>query len=370
MKDIVNKIVVIVIFGIIIIGMFFFFLKKPTIFSENENRYLSAFPRLRISSLVEGNLTNDIEDYINDQFPFRDVLVGFKTKIEVLLGKTKINDIYIGHDEYLIPTFNKTNDYDHLLNVLNDFVFKSQVPVELILAPNAIEIYKDKLPINNEINDGIKEINKIYNDFIGTAVVIYDELLAQKDVMDLYYRTDHHWTTHGAFYAYNKYLQDTNRRVKDINDYYIHKVSDFFYGTSYSKANYYSIAPDDIYLYEDHNTYSVKYVVEKTISDSLYNFEYLDKKDKYSIFLDNNHALIEIDNLNNNSNQNLLLIKNSYGNSFAPFVVGDYDNTSIIDLRYYKDDVTSYIQENNITNVLILYDINGIYTDASIFKLR
>lgn len=370
MKEIINKIIFVLLSSLILIGALCFIIKKPVSFSENENRYLSTFPNITLSKLAEGKLTSDIENYINDQFPFRDNLVGVKTQIEVLFGKTKINDIYISKDDYLIPVFNKKNSFDKIIKTLNDFNSKVKIPVDLMIAPNAIEIYSEKLPITNEMNDGIKEIENIYQIYSGNSINIHEHFKRIKDEVDLYYRTDHHWTTHGAFYAYNEYLKANNKPIKSLQDYNVILASEEFYGTSYSKANYYSIKPDDLYLYEDNRDYYVNYVIEDVYADSLYNKEYLNKKDKYSVFLDNNHALIEIDNLENFSSENLLLIKNSYGNSFAPFVAADYDKLSIIDLRYYKEEVSQYIIDNNITKVLILYDINGIYTDASIYRLR
>ena len=370
MKEIVNKIIFV--FSIILIGIFsvVFIVKKPIIFSENENRYLAAFPTFTISKLIEGKFVRDIENYANDQFPIRDILVGLKTNVEVLLGKRKINDIYIARDNYLIPSFNKNNDYNKIISSLNSLVSKVMVPVDLMITPNAIEIYKEKLPLNNEEHDGIQEIEKIYNSFDGKSINIHNTFLKNKNNYDLYYRTDHHWTTYGAFIAYNTYLNSLGKMTKNLTEYNIKLVSNNFYGTSYSKSNYYSIPADEIYIFQTKDNYLVNYVIENKIENSLYNFEYLNKKDKYSIFLDNNHALIEINNLNNINEENLLLIKNSYGNSFVPFIAQDYKKISVIDLRYYKEEVSSYIEENNIDRVLILYDINGIYTDSSIYRLR
>ncbi|MBQ6841386.1 MAG: hypothetical protein IJO63_04665 [Bacilli bacterium] len=369
MKEKINNIVFIVSVGMILILSLLFIVKKPTIFSENENRYLTMFPKLSFDSLAGGKLTGDIEDYINDQFPFRDTLVGIKTGVEVLLGKTKINDVYITSDGYLIPTFSMNNDYTKIINTLNNFVGSVDADVSLMLAPNAIDIYPEKLPVNDELNNGLKEIERIYSNFNSKTININSSLLNIKNEVDLYYRTDHHWTTYGAYFAYQEYLKQTSGANVNLSDYNI-KRTEGFYGTSYSKSNYYAIEPDDLYLFEDNVDYKVNYVVENVESDSLYNYDYLEKKDKYSVFLDNNHALIEIDNLDNENGVNMLLIKNSYGNSFAPFIAKDYDKLSVIDLRYYKNSVSDYIKENNIEKVLILYDINGIYTDASIYKLR
>ncbi|MBE6155769.1 MAG: hypothetical protein E7164_03325 [Firmicutes bacterium] len=369
MKDLINKIIFIISVLIILFGMLMLIFKNSTTFSENENRYLAQFPRISLKNIHNGKFASGIEDYLNDQFPWRDSLVGFKTNIEYLLGKSKINGIYITDDKFLIPTFEKKNSSEALLKVLNQFTNSLTIPVSIMLVPNAIEIYNEKLPINNEKYNGIAEIEKIYKQFNGNIINVHDVLLQNKDE-SLYYRTDHHWTTYGAFYAYNAFLRSINKPVKMASEYEVTLVSDEFYGTSYSKSNYYNIPPDQLYLFIDDGNYLVNYIKTNKTTNTLYNMDYLNKKDKYSIFLDNNHALIEIDNLDNRSSEKLLLIKNSYGNSFAPFIASDYDQISVIDLRYYKDAVSSYILENNIDRVLILYDINGIYSDPSIMRLK
>lgn len=369
MKEKIEKVVFIIGACIIVLLSISFLLKKPMKFSEFENRYLQQVPKFSVTNLLNGRYVKDIEDYINDQFPLRNTLVGIKSQSDILLGKTKINDIYIS-DNRLIPAFLKNNNTDKILSTLNNFVNTIDVPSQLMLVPNAIEIYKEQLPINDELNDGLIEIENIYSNFEGDTIDVSKKFFSIKDDVNLYYKTDHHWTTYGAFYAYNEYLKANGKSEKELEDYNVENVTDEFYGTSYSKANYYNLDPDCIHLFKDNNKYNVKYVIENIIDDSLYNYDYLNKKDKYSIFLDNNHALIEIINENINSDEHLLVIKNSYGNSLVPFLSSDFKKTSVIDLRYYKDDVSNYIKENSVNKVLIIYDINGIYTDASIFKLK
>jgi hypothetical protein len=192
-------------------------------FSEFENRYLQQVPKFSVANLLIGRYVKDIEDYINDQFPLRNTLVGIKTQSDILLGKTKINDIYIT-DNRLIPAFLKNNDSNKILITLNNFIDTVDVPTQLMLAPNAIEIYKEHLPINDELNDGLIEIENIYSNFKGDTIDISKKFLSIKDDVNLYYKTDHHWTTYGAFYAYNEYLNANGNPGKGLDNYDIEKV--------------------------------------------------------------------------------------------------------------------------------------------------
>ena len=236
-----------------------------------------------------------------------------------------------------------------------------------MLVPDSVYINKDKLKRSINIDEK-KDILYIYDKLIySNNIDVTDELLKQNELKNLYYKTDHHWTSYGAYYAYKKYMESKNIIPKDENFYNILKVSSSFKGTSQTKVLSYN-KTDDIYLFLKNENLTVKYVLENKITNSLYNYDYLDKKDKYSIFLDNNHALIEIEN--NDNIDSILIIKNSYANSFIPFLTSHFGKIYVIDLRYYNESVSDFVKENNIQNILILYNLNNLYDDMSIIKIR
>ena len=101
----------------------------------------------------------------------------------------------------------------------------------------------------------------------------------------------------------------------------------------------------------------------------MYEESYLSKKDKYSYFLDNNHYFIEITNNEISTNEELLVIKDSYANAFIPFLVGNYKKIYVIDPRYYKKSISEYIQQKKIKNVLFLYNIKTIDNDLGIISI-
>ena len=355
MKDLANKILLISITIITLSFSILFIVNKKEKYSEIENRYLSDF-----------NI-NNIEEYVRDYFPFRANLISLKNNVEITVGKTLINDVYIAKDNYLIQKFNTNDKKDAIVKAINNFNNKHKVDVMFV--PDSILVNEDKLNYHLDILED-KELEYLYSNLKSNNINVVDILKKENKINNnLYYKSDHHWTTYGAFIAYQKYFKDKNKIPYDIKDFNIKKVSDNFNGTSSSLAPGLSTT-DDIYIFERPTSLTVNYVYENKIVNSLYNFDYLKKKDKYSMFLDNNHALIEIRNDLVEDDSKILVIKNSYANAFVPFLVNHYNETYVIDLRYYSGNVSNYLNEKNIDDILILYNMNNMYSDMSIVKLK
>ncbi|MEY8304404.1 DHHW family protein [Anaerosalibacter bizertensis] len=188
--------------------------------------------------------------------------------------------------------------------------------------------------------------------------------------MSIYYKTDHHWTSKGAFYAYKR-LGESMGFYPHGNDYFdIKEVTDSFYGSLYSKGRFRNIKGDSIELYipKKSENCTVEYYDEKKISNSLYNMESLKEKDKYTVFLNGNHSLLKI-NTDISNSKKLLIIKDSYANSLVPFLTGHYNEIYMIDLRYFNEDLSKFIKENNIDDTLILYNVKTFFEDNSIEKI-
>ena len=145
-------------------------------------------------------------------------------------------------------------------------------------------------------------------------------------------------------------------------------VTNEFYGTIYSKVNDYSLMGDSITIYTNpEDSLTVNYTDTKEVTDSLYNLNYVNKKDKYSLFLNNLHTLIEITNETAESDRELVLIKDSYANSLVPFLTHHYKKIYVFDTRYYKEGPSSFIKEHpGVTDVLLLYNLNTLDTDSGI----
>ena len=351
----------------VFLGVFFFVNEKKD-FSENENRYLADFPKYSFDALESGRYVEGLEDYLTDHFPLRDLMMSFKTTTYKILGIREINEVYIGEDGYLIEQFKEVKNIDKISNIINKFQNKIGFQASVMLVPTSVSINEDKLP-NYAINENqIETINNFYDKLNTTNIDVSKSLLENKDKYPLYYKLDHHWTSFGAYVAYLEYCK--NSGITPLLDYEIKEVTNEFYGTLYSKTNDYLLKPDAIHTFNLKNSsYTVVYDNERE-TNSLYEDSYLTKKDKYSYFLDNNHSLIQITNNNLNSGEELLIIKDSYANSFVPFIVNHYENVYVIDPRYYKASISDFIKENKIDNVLFLYNINTINNDLGIISVN
>ena len=353
--------------------MFFFNTNKT--FSENENRYLEKFPTLSIDNILDGKYIEQLESYLTDHFAFRDTFINIKSNMEIMLGKTKINNVFLGSDEYLIEDYNEPTKTENFIQTLNSFYLRNNyINNNLMLVPTSISINQDKLPQFASNYSQIDTINYIYKNIKMSSIDVYNTLLENNKTYQMYYRLDHHWTTYGAYYAYVEYCKHNNLPYLNIDDYNITEVTKDFNGTLYSKTNIYSYTPDSIYTFtpKSGEDLKVEYIVGEQITETntLYAEDYLKTKDKYSFFLNNNNPLIKITNNLNNNNKKLLVIKDSYANALIPFLTYNYKEIHVIDPRYYKASITEYIKNNGITDTLFVYNMNTLDTDTGIYSIN
>ena len=194
------------------------------------------------------------------------------------------------------------------------------------------------------------------------------ELLAYQGGEPLYYRTDHHWTTYGAYIGYLAYCRETGLEPVNLEDLEAKTVTEDFKGTIYSKVNDYTRSGEPITVYENpKDRLTVYYEDTKETTDSLYNLDYVEQKDKYSLFLNNLHPLVEITNEAADTDRELVVIKDSYANSMVPFLAHHFKKLYVFDTRYYKWGPSSFIGEHpGVTDVLILYNMNTLDTDLGV----
>lgn len=349
-------------------SIIFLFLNKKE-FSENENRVLEKVPSYSFSDLKSGKYIAKWENYITDHFPFRDTFMGIKTSYQRLLGYQEMNGVYIGKEETLFQKYEEPKNTDKLITVLNDFDHNNNIPMYLMLVPTSGVIYPEKLPNHVDFNNQIKTLQYIYDNIDMTTVDVYNALLEGKNKGDMFYRLDHHWTTLGAYYGYLEYCQKIGIDPLIFADYNKEVVTTEFNGTLYSKANIYTFQPDSIERYRNNQELEVNYVYSNKVTDTLYEDSHLQTKDKYAMFLDGNHPLIQI-KTDVKDGKNLLILKDSYANSFIPFLTSNYTNIHVLDMRFYNEVVSEYIKDNKIDEVLILYNMNGIDEDLGIYNIR
>lgn len=362
------------IFALLWSGLIICNLAKPEKrFSENENRFLAELPKYTNEKLLNGEFMNGLDEYINDQFVFRDHWISLKTMAERAMLKPDINSVYFAKDDYLIEKHDKSDvseeqaekNKERLIEFVKKYVEKlGEDHVNVMLVPTASEILKDKLPPFATGYDQDAYINEVIEALPeGTFIDIRNNFNQHKDEY-IYYRTDHHWTALGAFYAYEQWAREAGFTPLSKEQFDITLGSDQFYGTLHSKVNV-NVKPDEIYLYQikkDMN-YQLLYNL-KDQTDSLYDLSKLEGKDKYSVYMGGNNALVEV-KTNNMNGRRLLVIKDSYAHSFVPFAVNHYEETYMIDFRYFNVGVEQFVEENKITDILVLYNTMNFVQDKN-----
>lgn len=374
-KKIYQLVVVIIICATLAFSIALVALPKST-FSENENRYLAKFPAFSVESLINGKFTEQINEWLTDHFPARDAFVGLKVQYELLTGKKEINNVFVLNDGCLIENYKAPENTDRIINILNTFSDKmaekdTNINLQMMLIPNAVSTYADRLPGKAQTINQLDVINQITSNCSIPAIDAVEPLSSHRDDEYLYYRTDHHWTTKGAYIAYEAYCKENGLEPVSLSDMTAENVSDSFMGTLYSKVKDYRITPDNIVIYTNSDDdLDVVYTDTKETSKSLYNLEYLDKKDKYSLFLNNLHPLIEITNNNAATDKELVLVKDSYANSMVPFLAHNFRKIYVFDTRSYRTGITSFIEnKETVTDILILYNMNTMDTDTGIYGI-
>ena len=175
-------------------------------FSPTENRNLQALPALSLRGVSSGRFESRFEDYVADQFPFRDGWITLKSTVDRLLGRTDANGVFLAADGYLIQNFNAPTQpaYQATLQALRGFITRhSGMPMYAMVVPTALTVHADKLPANAVAGDEGGYLNRLKADLADLPVRFIDLRDAFADRPEqLYYHTDHHWTTAAAHLAY------------------------------------------------------------------------------------------------------------------------------------------------------------------------
>lgn len=343
-------------------------------FSSKENRALEQKPKLTVSGIESGRWMNQYESYVSDQFAGRDFWVSLKSRIDLLAGKRKSNGVFKGKDNYLLEDISRPNETQLKMNLTAMKKFQKQykdIPMYMMLVPNAANIEADKLPHYAVTEDQNMQFSKIKNS-LGTSFnwVDVESTLKKHKSEEIYYHTDHHWTTLGAYYGYQalaKAMKYDTSKAPAMKSY---AVTNAFNGTLSATSGYETGYEEPMYIYAPEDLKKAPQVVVNNINEkkktaTLYDTSKLKEKDKYALFLGGNYPILDIRTTADTTDR-LLLIKDSYANSVIPFLTSYYREIIVIDPRYYYDDISNVMEKNKITSVLFLYNGNTFVQDNSI----
>lgn len=358
---------------------------EKTPFSENENRYLAAFPKLNMKTYKDESFMNGFDDWISDRFFGREDWIVLKNKTDSVLGKTETNGVFIEND-MMMQIWDGYDEelYKKNLNAINNFIAKHpEIPAYFMLVPNAQEIYRENVPKYAEVGSQKQFIDKFYSElkgFEGTVDVL--SALTDRKSSYIYYRTDHHWTSYGAFTGYEAAASVLDYDNYKYDSFTVEHASSEFRGTLFSKTLDFDVTPDVIDYYTlTENEPGVKVSVYKMLDpktgqiiydeyDSMYFRSFLEVKDKYSSFLGQNSPIVTIENENAKNDKSILLIKDSYAHSLVPFLSKEYKTVTMIDLRYINIDFQTMTPLKNYDQLLFLYNVITFSEDEHIVKLN
>ncbi len=342
-------------------------------FSPVENRYLQQRPTPTLKTLVSGKFMSQFERYTTDQFVLRDAWTGLKSRAEVALGKRENNGVYLCAGDTLITRYDAPDPGAVAENLghVDAFAEKAGVPVYFSLIPGAVSIWDDRLPQGAPNADQGAVLEQAAASVPHANWYDTGGLLRQHRDEDVFYRTDHHWTSLGAYYGYAALMEALGLTPVPLASYTAQTVSGSFYGTAYSTSGIHWIRPDSIQTYvPDEGVTVTSYTYDgqgrpTEEARALYVKSFLEEKDKYAMFLGGNQSLCVV-RTPNTSAPKLLIVRDSYADSLVPFLTPHFSEIHLVDLRYYKGSISGYIEENGIGAALVLYSVANFTSDGNL----
>ena len=372
-------------------------------FSPEENRPLQTFPALSADGWLEGKVSSQLITYYSDQFPLRGTWLDLHALGELSVGHGESNGVLVGKNGQLavrrfdayLSRFERLEDTDYYspdhvqrgldaLVALDKTLSDRGIPLCVLLPPRTIDVTAADFSYPTELTDGLDETIR---HTLGDAGVNSVELLETFRNMHkageyVYYRTDHHWTTKGAYTAYTAVMEswDMEDQILPAEAFTVREIQGF-YGTTHSRAGLSSIPPDTLEIWEapDDSRYTVfersGEDIKTVIESGFISEKYLLEKDKYSAFLDGTHnCLFIIDReaaAKGESRPRLLLARDSFANSMVPFLARHFD-ICMVNLTGSVDmtDLSALCREYGCSRVLVVCNWENLITSDCLTRVR
>lgn len=326
-------------------------------FSPVENRTLAQRPAFSWAALLDGGYTAGLEEYLEDQFPLRDGWMGLKTRYEYLLSKREFHGVYLCGDA-LIHKIEDVSRKEQNIGYLQTLTELTDIPVYVGLIPTAAEVWKERLPGGSENFDQTAYLERVREAVPGAVWVDISNALRGHKEEPIFYRTDHHWTSLGAYYGYCALMEAMGEAPSPLGEG--EAVSEDFYGTLYSVSGIHWLEPDTIERYVFHKNTAVE---DADGTHGLYVDSFLAEKDQYASFLGGNAPLYVVRNPDASADRKLLIVRDSYSDSLAPFLSQYFSEMHLLDLRYYRTSVAQYAEENGMDQIFVCYSVENFVKD-------
>ena len=341
-------------------------------FSETENRMLAGFPEVSAQGLSDGSAGEQTEKYLSDQFAFRDMWasISFFARSR-LLRQNEMNGVYLGKDGYLmlIPAQPKPESLQQKIDAINAVAEQyGEIRQCAAVIPNAVTVMTGQLPDFAPASDQPRQLAELSRKLGGITFCDVTKDMLSKNTEDLFYHTDHHWTSLGAYTAFRS-MAPSLAIDPDSAAFDIYTVSDSFQGTLASKSGshgYYDTI--EIYVPQGERPLSVRYSDAEEARGTIYQKEFLDGKDKYGAFLDGTHNVQTVFS-KSGGRERLLVVKDSFANILVPYLSAHFDLV-VVNLSGGITDVTRYAEEFGADRALVVYNWENLITNTYPASLR
>ena len=361
------KLTVIVFTAYIFIFSFATVLSPKKDFSDNENRVLARMPDTSLSSLFSGNFDEAFESFFSDHFVMRDIWIEAKALLKKTAGSIENNGVYFAEDGRLIRRFASYPEktWTQNLKAVGSFCEKTGLTGNIILIPSPAYAEKDLRPSGAWDFDEAVMIDEAEKALPGQRFIRVDKVLSGHE--DLYFKTDHHWNEKGALACYELICEDV--LAKQPEHFTFENVSADFAGTMYSRSGAFWTDPDPLYRIDAETEHEQVMICDGREFSSIYVPEHLQEKDKYTYYIDGNHARTDI-HTDNGKGTTALIIKDSYAHILVPFLAEEYEDIILIDLRYWRSSVSAITEEYEDIDLYFIYSLDNFAQDPNPVLLR
>ncbi len=341
-------------------------------YSPQEKKKLVSFPCAAPEQILNGTFQSELDTFLSDHIPGRLFYAGLSADYELCSGRNGSKGIYLGADNTLYPAPAAEGNLLKNAGFIKEYAEDSDIPVYMTVIPSAGAIQEQGLPLVHESYRD-RELIDSFRQALGDKVIftdVYDHFKEAAAETPLYYRTDHHWNSRGAFEGYQMLCTALGKTPLKREDFSVETV-DGFYGTSYSKSALWLTPPDSVELWSDKAQSPQAVQVEiidgedRKTGNSYFFREQLANDDKYPVFLDGNHSLVRITN-QDAPDGCLVVVKDSYAHALVPFLSRHYRTIVMADLRYYKKDISALAEQEGADGVLFLYSLTNLSEDNNL----
>ena len=360
-------------FAIALLAVPLLFLLLPyRTFSEAERRYLAEPPKLSEEKLSDWSYDDKVETFLADHLPGRNLLVSVNAYLTLYTGRQVSADVFCDAEGYLVeaPVRDVPEELEKRLRRIAAFGETANRTPYLIAVPSTGFIRRDALPKPLAALYRDDAIQKEIEAFDGVTVVPILERF-QAEGQAWFYRTDHHWNADGAFAAYEAFMHAAGHEPLQ-KDAFTRREIPGYSGSTQSRSALWLHPTEPLTVDEPKDlSITVTFSDKDGTFSSLFFAEHLNEYDWYPYFLDGNHPVTVIENGNADTDApNLLLVKDSFCNTLAPYLVPSYKTVVMVDPRYYKRGAAALCEQYAIDEVLFCYSIDHLITDESLRVLK